>query len=160
MGDHHDDDSFRRQLLTSRRNLEIPEFTGAMSSSQLPDTSSWLDVSKLGFNTLSLPADFSTYNIAIFTKLDITIEVSCADKKFKMTKDSSMMVLPPTYLRINNPAGYVSAPLLPPIAGPSEPPAPPPYEPAPDYGEVGESSAAYEDDQKVAIDKLNGKDMG
>jgi hypothetical protein len=151
-GDHHDNDSFRRQLLNVRTSTAIPEQTTTV-------TSSWLDGSKLGrgVSTLSLPTDFSTYNIAIHTRLDITIEVSCADKKFKMTKESGLVVLPPKYVDSSGPINDVGAPPGSPMAaaGPSEPAAPPPYENAPDYDKGGKSSTA--ENQKVAIEKMNGQ---
>jgi hypothetical protein len=87
------------------------------------------------------------------TRLDITIEVSCADKKFKLEKKSELTIMPSMYLMSNTPASYANAPPLAPFAGPSEPPAPPSYEHVPDYSEVGESSTAG--DKKAAVEKMD-----
>jgi len=127
-GDYNDDDSERRQLLSiPHMHTAIPESSSELSVNQVVDTSSWLDLGQK-IKTLSLPPDFSTYNIAILTKMDITIEVTCADKKFTMTKDSGLIVLPPVYHGSSN---TVNAPPVATVEGSSQPLAPPPYERAP-----------------------------
>jgi hypothetical protein len=140
IGDYNDNDAFRRQLTQPQRiNIAIPESSDNISTSQVPDVSSWLDLTDR-VNTQSLPIDFTTYNIAIFSKLDITVQVACADKMFKMKKETGLVVLPGTYgppISTAVPVTEFTAGMDP---GPSAPVAPPPYEPAPEYQITGESS--------------------
>jgi hypothetical protein len=143
MGDYNDDDSIRRRLLSiPRMHTAITESSSDLSIIQTVDTSSWLDLGQ-EINTLSLRPDFSTYNIAISTKVDLTIEVTCAEKKFKLTMGSDLMVLPPVYLGM---VDAVDTPMT--VAGPSEPLPPPPYEPALRYDSAVESSSIALPDQK------------
>jgi hypothetical protein len=136
--DYYDDDSLKRRLF-SKSGLHTPvtESSSDLPAIELVDTASWLDLGQ-EINTLSLPPDFSTYNIAISTKMDVTIEVTCADKKFKITNDFGLIVLPPVYLRTQD---VLHAPPAVTVADPAEPLAPPPYEPALRYDSAGESSS-------------------
>lgn len=140
-GDHHDSDSLTNKLISLRTNIEIPE------SSSTADPSTDLDISKIGtgINTSSLPTDLSTYNIYITTRLDIMIEVSCADRKFRIEKESGLVVLPSLWVGGSSQS----------VFGVLRSNVPPSYECALGYGEVG-GSGTTTNNQNADVEKMDG----
>jgi hypothetical protein len=145
-GGHHDNDTSRKPIL-HRPGLHVvlPGIEEAENGDE--PTEQWYSISGTTSDEVfvppTLPIDFSTYNIATHSRIEVKFRLTCADKDFNISAAAPLRVLPPV-------SGFVGVPLLPALVagpsrvadttrldvtdvGPSDPLPPPPYIPAPTY---------------------------
>jgi hypothetical protein len=145
-GDHHDSDS-KRQTIMARQGLHIALPGIEQSEKGNESTDQWYSLSRTIPDgdpaSPSWPLDFDTYNISTCNKIDVKLDITCADKQFSVSTSATLRVLPPI-------SGYSGTqPTTAVVAGPSRVGAaarvelsdagpidslpPPPYVSAPTY---------------------------
>jgi len=81
------------QTVLDRKDLDI-EIPAGLSDTTAADEND-LDLSSIGMNTGALYVDFTTCNISVATKLEVELQIMCADKKFYVNGHVRLQVLPP-----------------------------------------------------------------